>query len=200
MIRPQSTLPPSVDAINVRRENFVFIAVNNSNWATIDVSFRGLTINGAPDPRVAVTNTNKAGTAAGTQIWTADKYPALATVMPIARYAEAQFIIADAKLAANDLPGAVAAINVVRAGRAGVPAYDGTGQTAAQVQATLVEDRRRELFLEGHRLGDLRRYNLPILPAAGTAYTISSGTYGTQACFPLPDVERINNPNVSKTP
>jgi hypothetical protein len=188
----------STDAINVRRENWVFASINNGNWSTVDPSFRGLTINGAPDPRVAVTNTGKAGTTAGTTISTPDKYPTLSTVMPIARYAEAQLIIADAKLAANDVPGAVAAINAARATHPGLPAYDATGQTAAQVQAQLVEERRRELFLEGHRLGDLRRYNLPLLPAAGTAYPGGGGTYGTQSCFPLPDVERINNPNMSK--
>jgi hypothetical protein len=190
----------STDGVNTRRENWAFVSINNSNWSTVDPSFRGLTINGAPDPRVAVTNTNKAGTTQGTVIWTPDKYPALATVMPVARYAEAQLIIADAKLAANDVPGAVAAINAARATHAGLPAYDATGQTAAQVLTQLVEERRRELFLEGHRLGDLRRYKLPILPLAGTAYTLAGGVYDQQSCFPLPDVERINNPNIAKTP
>jgi hypothetical protein len=190
----------STDGVNTRRENWAFVSINNSNWSTVDPSFRGLTINGAPDPRVAVTNTNKAGTTQGTVIWTPDKYPALATVMPIARYAEAQLIIADAKLAANDVPGAVAAINAARATHAGLPAYDATGQTAAQVLTQLVEARRRELFLEGHRLGDLRRYKLPMLPLAGTAYTLAGGVYDQQSCFPLPDVERINNPNIAKTP
>jgi hypothetical protein len=190
----------STDGVNTRRENWAFVSINNSNWSTVDPSFRGLTINGAPDPRVAVTNTNKAGTTQGTVIWTPDKYPALATVMPIARYAEAQLIIADAKLAANDVPGAVAAINAARATHAGLPAYDATGQTAAQVLTQLVEERRRELFLEGHRLGDLRRYKLPILPLAGTAYTLAGGVYDQQSCFPLPDVEKINNPNIAKTP
>jgi len=190
----------STDAVNVRRENWSFVSINNSNFSTVDPSFRGLTINGAPDPRVAVTNTNKAGTTQGTVIWTPDKYPAISTVMPIARYAEAQLIIADAKLAANDVPGAVAAINAARATHPGLPAYDATGQTAAQVLTQLVEERRRELFLEGHRLGDLRRYKLPILPAAGTPYTLASGVYDQQSCFPLPDVERINNPSIPKTP
>jgi hypothetical protein len=190
----------STDAVNVRRENFSFIQINQNSWSTVDPSFRGVTINGAPDPRVAVTNSGRNGTASGTQVWTPDKYPALASAMPIARYAEAQLIVAEAKLAANDLAGAVAAINIVRASRAGVPAYDGTGQTAAQIKAQIVEDRRRELFLEGHRLGDMRRYNLPFLPAAGTAYTTGGGVYGTQTCLPLPDVERINNPNIAKTP
>lgn len=190
----------STDGVNLRRENFSFLFVNQNSFGTLDPTFRGLTINGAADPRVAVTNTGRTGTAAGAQIWTPDKYSALTSAMPIARYAEAQLIVAEAKVAANDLAGAVAAINVVRASRAGVPAYDGTGQTAAQIKATIIEDRRRELFLEGHRLGDLRRYAVAFTPVAGTAYPGGGGIYGTQTCFPLPDVERVNNPNISKTP
>lgn len=184
----------STDAGNVRRQNFVFLAVNQSSWASVDPSFRGLTVNGAPDPRVAVTNAGRNGTA-GVAIWTADKYTSLAVTIPLARYAEAQLILAESKLAANDLAGAVAAINAARAARTGVPAYDGTGQTSAQILTQIMEERRREFFLEGHRLGDLHRYNLPILPAAGTPF-LSGGQYGTQTCFPLPDVERINNPNI----
>ena len=64
--------------------------------------------------------------------------------------------------------------------------------------ATIVEDRRRELFLEGHRLGDMRRLSIPLNPASGTAYPGGGGLYGTQTCFPLPDVERVNNPNIPK--
>jgi len=184
----------STDAANVRRQNYVFLGVNQSQWASVDPSFRGLTVNGAPDPRVAVTNTGRVSTVPGVIIWTPDKYTGLGSTIPLARYAEAQFIVAESKLAANDIAGAVAAINIVRAARSIAP-YDATGQTQAQVLAQIVEERRRELFLEGHRLGDLRRYGLPILPAAGTPF-VSGGVYGTQTCFPLPDVERINNPNI----
>jgi hypothetical protein len=184
------------EGTNVRRQNFSFIAINNNNWATVDASFRNLTVNGAPDPRVALTNTGRAGTAQGSVIWTPDKYPALTTPMPIARWAEAQFIIAEAKASAGDLAGAAAAINAVRATR-NIPAYDPTGQTAAQVQATIVEDRRRELYLEGHRLGDMRRLGIAPQPAAGTPYPGGGGAYGPLTCFPLPDVERINNPNIA---
>jgi starch-binding outer membrane protein, SusD/RagB family len=188
----------STDALNVRRENFAFITINQNSWATVDPSFRGLTINGAADPRVAVTNTGKNGTAAGTQIWTADKYPALNTVMPIARYAEAQLIVAEAKLAANDIAGATTAINAARVTHPGLPTFSSAGLTAADVKTQLIEERRRELFLEGHRMGDVRRYSLPLSPAAGTTYPGGGGTYGTQNCFPLPDVEKINNPNIAK--
>ena len=184
----------STDAGTARRQNYVFLGVNQSNWGSVDPSFRGLTVNGVPDPRVAVTNTGRKGTVQTVEIWTADKYTTLATTIPIARYAEAQFIVAESKLAANDVDGAVAAINAVRATRNIAP-YDATGQTNAEIQAQILEERRRELYLEGHRLGDLRRNNLPLLPAAGTPFT-SGGVYGTQSCFPLPDVEKINNPNI----
>jgi hypothetical protein len=186
----------STDPVNQRRQNFVFVHTAQNFHSTVDVSFRAVTLGGAPDPRVLVTNTTRAGTAPGTVVWTANKYPALTTGIPIAKYAEAQLIIAEARVAANDLPGAAAAINAARNTRTGMPQYDVTGQTAAQVRDQIVEERRRELFLEGHRLGDIRRYSLPLNPAVGAAYTTGGGTYGDQRCFPLPDVERINNPNI----
>ncbi len=185
------------EGTNNRRQTFPFIAINQNNWATVDASFRGLTINGAPDPRVAVTNTGRNGTAQGSVIWTPDKYGSLTTAMPIARYAEAQLILAEARVAANDLAGAATAINAARGGRAALGTYSATGQTAAQVLEQIVEERRRELFLEGHRLGDLRRLGIALTPAPGTAYPGGGGVYGTQSCFPLPDVERINNPSIN---
>jgi hypothetical protein len=189
----------SGDALNARRENYAFLSINQNAFTTVDPSFRGLTINGAPDPRVAITNTGRAGSVTGTQMWTVDKYSALGTVMPVARYAEAQLIVAEARVAANDLSGAAAAINAVRATRTGLPIYSAAGQTAADVQAQIMEERRRELYLEGHRLGDLRRLKIPLTPATGTAFPSGGGNYGAQTCFPLPDVERANNPNIGKT-
>jgi hypothetical protein len=59
----------------------------------------------------------------------------------------------------------------------------------------IIQERRRELFLEGHRLYDFRRFNLPLTPAPGTLYP-KGGEYGTTTCLPLPDIERVNNPNI----
>jgi hypothetical protein len=70
------------------------------------------------------------------------------------------------------------------------------------VQAQVREERRRELFLEGQRLGDIIRFDITMTPPAGTPYPVKGGLYGTdrgsQLCFPLPDVERNNNPNIQK--
>lgn len=186
----------STDGVNVRRQNFSFLSINQNAWSTVGEAFRGLTINGAPDPRVAVTNTGRAGTVQGSIVWTPDKYPAITTVMPITRWAEAQYIIAEAHVVAGNLAGAAAAINAVRATRPGLPQFSEAGLTAAEVQARIVDERRREFFLEGHLLGTLRRLSLPILPATGAPYPGGGGTYGDQTCFPLPDAERINNPNI----
>jgi len=190
----------SMDAVNTRRQNFAFLATGQSFWATIDPSYRGLTLGTGPDPRVAVSALVPArnGTA-GVPIWLADKYNTFTAPMPIAKYAEAQLIVAEASAAAGNYGAAETAINNARnthnTASFTMPQYSVAGQTAAQVQAQIVEERRRELFLEGHRLGDLRRYQLAFTPASGTTYP-SGGTYGTQTCFPLPDVERINNPNI----
>ena len=190
----------STDPVTPRRQNVVFISTAQSNFSSVDTSFRRLTIGGNPDPRVALTNTGKTGTAGKTvsdTIYTPNKFPNAASPIAITKYQEAQLIIAESRVAANDLTGAETAINRSRSQTAGLPAYSATGQTATQVQAQIVEERRRELFLEGHRFGDVRRLNLPLVPPAGTAYR-NGGLYGSQNCFPLPDVERINNPAIPK--
>ncbi|MEX2283793.1 MAG: RagB/SusD family nutrient uptake outer membrane protein [Gemmatimonadota bacterium] len=190
----------SADAVNPRRQNMVFVHTVLNFYSSVDSSFRNLTLNGAPDPRVQVVNSGRTGTqtAAG-QVWQASKYPLVTTPMPIARYAEAQLILAEARTAAGDLNGAATAINNARnSGRTGMPQFSAAGMTTAQVLDQIIEERRRELFLEGHRLGDIRKYNLALRPAAGTPYTIGGGTYGDLRCFPLPAVERNNNPNIAK--
>jgi hypothetical protein len=69
----------------------------------------------------------------------------------------------------------------------------------AQGSQTVAADRARVLFLEGQHLDDVRRLNLPLIPAAGIPYStvyLKGGNYGSERCFPLPDVERLNNPNI----
>lgn len=177
--------------INNRRSNRIFAVNGQSLFYTIEPSARALTLaNGAPDPRVRVTSTG-ARAADGTIAFTQTKYPNLNANMPIARWAEAQLIIAEAEGGAS----AVTALNAVRA-RSGVPAL--SAAEIANLQNTIIEDRRRELFLEGFRLYDMNRFSVPFSPPPGTAFPIKGGTYGTTRCMPLPDVERNNNPTLQK--
>jgi starch-binding outer membrane protein, SusD/RagB family len=189
----------SPDAVNPRRQNLVFINISQSSFSTVDPSYRGLTSPGGttPDPRVVVNDLGRNGTAAGARLFLPAKYAANNAPLRIGSYAEAQLIVAEHLASTGDLPGAAAAINRARARTAGVPTYTlPAGATASDVRAQIIEERRRELFMEGHRLGDIRRYNLPFSPADGAAYPFG-GAYGTQRCFPLPDVERINNPTIA---
>ena len=189
----------SPDAVNTRRQNTVFITIAQSSFTTVDPSFRNVLVPGGTtqDPRVLVTDLNRSGTAAGSRLFIPAKHATSTSPIRIASYAEAQLIVAENAATTGNLAEAEAAINRARARTAGLPPYvRPAGATTADLVAQIIEERRRELFVEGHRLGDLRRYGIAFTPAAGTAYQYG-GVYGTQTCFPLPDVERINNPTIA---
>ncbi|HET9012382.1 MAG TPA: RagB/SusD family nutrient uptake outer membrane protein, partial [Gemmatimonadaceae bacterium] len=189
----------SPDAVNTRRQNTVFVTIAQSSFTTVDPAYRNVLVPGGTtqDPRVAVTDLGRSGTATGSRLFIPTKDNALTAPIRLASYAEAQLIIAENAAATGDINGAVTAINNARSRTAGVPAYVApAGATAADIRAQIIEERRREFFVEGHRLGDMRRYGIAFTPAAGTAYQFG-GVYGTQTCFPLPDVERINNPAIA---
>lgn len=198
---PTFVLNATYSATATRRENMVWSQMYRGFFSAVDPSFRGLTFGGVPDPRVNVVDAGVVGADRATEIWRQTKYPAIGSPIPIARYAEAQLILAEADNAANNTTGAVNIINALHA-KAGIPPYAGGTQT--EVQAQIIEERRREFFLEGQRFGDLIRYNIAIQPAPGAPFPVKGGSYGPntgiQLCFPLPDVERNNNPNIGKTP
>lgn len=175
-----------------RRFNRVYSENNESQLVAVGTRYRGLTVEGVPDTRVVVTDAGRNATD-GTRIWVQGKYGSLATGLPLATYDEAQLIRAEAALRGGSPTNAVNIINALRA-RASLPAYTG-GTSAAEVMALLIEERRRELFLEGHHLWDARRFDLALTPATGTPFA-KGGTYGNTRCLPLPNIERFNNPNI----
>ncbi|HSZ32963.1 MAG TPA: RagB/SusD family nutrient uptake outer membrane protein [Puia sp.] len=78
--------------------------------------------------------------------------------MSIIRNEELILINAEANIQLNNLPQAVTALNVIRAGH-NLPAYSGAMTQSALITEMLYE-RRYSLFMEGHRWIDVRRYNL----------------------------------------
>jgi len=170
-----------------RRSNLVFADNNATTGTASSIGERYRTIG---DTRVPVSQ-GTTTSAPGIRHWFQTKYTLVSAPIPLATYEEAQLIIAEADIRANSLGTALPILNASRT-RGGQTGF--TGTTQAEYLAELVDQRRRELFLESHHLFDVIRFNLSLTPATGTPYHFGGGTYGTQICFPLPASERLNNP------
>ena len=99
---------------------------------------------------------------------TQNKYPSASSPIRIASGAEARLIIAEADIAAGtaaSLQNAAAIIDTFRA-RGNQPPL--SASDPATLRAALIDQRRRELFLEGQHLGDIIRFGVTLTPAAGT--------------------------------
>lgn len=176
-----------------RAENRVFRANNSNGTVTVDPRYRGVTIGSTPDTRVPVADAGRGGSFPQIRLWVQSKYTSLASPIPIATWREALLLRAEAAAAAGNTAAAVGFINQLRTA-ASLPAYVATD--AAAVRAQIPEERRRELFVESHRLFDTIRFDVPLSPAPGEPFPVGGGTYGNNKCLPLPDVERLNNPSL----
>jgi hypothetical protein len=186
--------------ISVRTENRLWSQMRRDNFAGVEGPFQHAVDpagSGQPDPRVLSDSTGGFGNN-GVAIFAARKYPAITSPIPIAHSSEAQLIIAEADVDAHNLLGANAIVNALQTAQ-GLNTFPPFPDSATAMNAIIVE-RGRELFLEGHRLSDYIRYGrtpLPLNPAPATPYPYGAGGfYGSQLCFPLPNIERLNNPNI----
>jgi hypothetical protein len=177
---------------SARRENAVSTRNIRIQIVTVDPSYRKLTFKGVNDPRVELIDAPRPASDGVTDLWYQTKYPDAGSPIPLATWEEAQLIIAEAENAAGNTMGAVEIINKLHE-RTGLPVFESS--TAEEVLDQIIQERARELFLEGHHLGDVNRYNIPLIPAPGTPFKDGGGVYESQTCFPLPDIERQNNPN-----
>jgi hypothetical protein len=189
----------AMDATTARRYNHVFNAISTGGSVTVEVATRKLTTeNGEIDPRSATTQLTTKPADGTSLIFIPNKDNAAsltageAIPMPIARYEEAQLIIAEAQ-------GGAAAVTTINAMRttAGLKPYTGATD-AASITQLIIGERQRVLFVEGFRAFDIERFNVPLNPSAGSTYRFG-GVYGHTVCLPLPDVERFANPNIDPT-
>ena len=175
---------------NSRRYNSVWEETRTGS-VTVTEIFRNLTVGGVPDTRVRVVDGARNGADAQTRLWNQQLYTARSTPIPIARWEEAQLIIAE-------VTGGQTAVNIINNLRTRKSLPGTFASTSAdEIRAQVIEERRRELFLDGHRVGDLRRYNLQLFPAVGLPFP-KGGVYGDVTCLPLPQVEIIANPNITR--
>jgi hypothetical protein len=168
-----------------RRENEVYVYAQRLLYLTVDPRYRDLEIDGAPDPRVPVVDAERVGHDGLTPLWLQEKYLSEGAPMRLASWEEAQLIIAEVQGGQE----AVDAINRLRVDE-GLPSFSSTDPT--EIANQVIEERRREFFLEGQRLNDMLRLGLPF----DTGLDFKGRPFGTTTCLPLPDVERIANPNI----
>jgi hypothetical protein len=115
------------------------------------------------------------------------KYPAQTSPINLSSGWEMRLIEAEVKLVNNDIAGAMAILNARRTGLALAPI---TATTAADAWTALKRERGIELWLEGRRLGDFRRW--AALNRPGTAENMA----GRDLCFATPLSEKETNPNI----
>ncbi len=121
-----------------------------------------------------------------------EKFNGWQAPMTLASGLEARYIAAEAS---GDMAERLALINERRAvGRQSTF----SSNDANAVLRELMEQRARDFWLEGRKMGDYRRNPTAVpyfLPDGGTYYKPGVGSVGDQKCWPVPDAEKRNNPS-----
>ena len=173
----------NASSANQARENRIFNMTFTNAFISVAPPYQGLTVDGKPDPRVPVIDAKKLGQDLVTPFFQQQLYKKVSAPVPIASYAEAQLILAEAS---TDQTEKLAALNRVRALNNISPL---TGTVTDDI---LLEERRRQLFSQGQRYTDMLRKKLPFQTGTNRKGQVYNDAL---TCIPLPDVETQNNPN-----
>lgn len=154
------------------------------------------------DPRVAWVDTGILGDGAveccgSVPFYQQRKYPEAGSDMPLSDWREMRLIEAEALLRDGSWQAAMDIVNDVRAS-VGVDPRETSSLEEAWTH--LKRERGVELWLEGRRLGDLRRWEANGTPGALDAREVPGSESHMQTqdlCFPIPDSELETNPNLS---
>lgn len=180
----------AVYSLNTTREN--------NGWAPVTLTRGEYTVwgtqwEGADDPRVpsqpVLDNQGQIRPAAnGSTPWIRQqKYLDNGAEIALAKGTEMLLLRAEAALRNGDVPGAMALINQARA-QHGLPELDAS--TEAEAWPILHRERGAELWLEGRRFWDLRRWYEETGPAHHDFLS------GRDRCVPISENERLSNRNL----
>lgn len=174
----------NASSANQARENRIFNMTFTNAYISVAPPFQGLTVDGRPDPRVPVADLKpKLGQDLVTPFFQQQLYKTVSAPVPIASYAEAQLILAEAS---TDQTEKLAALNRVRA------LTNISPLTGTVTDAIILEERRRQLFSQGQRYTDMLRKKLPFQTGTNRKGQVYNDAL---TCIPLPDIETQNNPN-----
>jgi hypothetical protein len=171
------------------RENRIYNLTVRNDYLTVSPDYRGLTVGTQADPRVRVNNMNRVGSDNVSAIWQQQKFitGTGGVPFPIASWNEAQLILAEA----TGGQAGIDALNRVRTANGVTTPLVNPG---GDITPLVLEERRRQLFSEGHRYVDMLRKSIPF-PTGVNGQNRKGQVYGPVTCVPLPDVETRNNPN-----
>jgi hypothetical protein len=188
---------------------------NRIYWAGSNSPFRSYTVWRTPyegyyqetnDPRVAWVDTGLTGDAAVMDLGRVPffrqlKYPDADSPIRLASGREMRLVVAEARLRDRDAPGALAIINQLRADVDVAPV---DAATLDDAWALLKRERGIELWLEGRRMFDLRRWQVEGAP--GALHTLEVPGYASRLsserslCYAIPLSERQTNVNLPPIP
>jgi starch-binding outer membrane protein, SusD/RagB family len=150
----------------------------------------------AGDPRIPFWDTGAFPQDGTLPFFSQLKYPSWASAIRLASGLEARYIIAEAELHQGNPASALLLINERREA-GGQGAFVGTGDA---VLAELMDQRSRDFWIEGKRMGDWRR-NMGAVPnilQEGDSYykAVQDGIVRGQTCWPMPFQEYNANENI----
>lgn len=153
---------------------------------TPHASYLNLTVDGVPDPRVPVQRLGFGRAPDGaSEVYLQLKMPLRNSPMPFSSWREAQLMIAEVQGGQT----AVSIVNTLRDTH-DLPHFSATDP--ATIRSQVLEERRRELWMQGNRLGDMLRLGIPFL----TGVNHRNEPYGPETCIPTFLREEISNPNL----
>ena len=133
-----------------RSRNLIYASLFTGNGTTVGPAYRNLTFGGVADPRVKVVNTGLKAFDQVNIIWTPTKYNLPTSPIAIAKYQEAQLIMAEVQ-------GGQPAVDIINAlhAAAGLPAFSSTD--SAEIRSRPSPTRRRVLDAAAGRAAERSR-------------------------------------------
>lgn len=178
---------------SIVEENELWDMITDSQRSSVGPDFRELTIDDTEtaDPRVDVFHdpNDQFGSDGSTVLWQARKYLSADAPVRLASGVEARYIVAE-------LQGGQQAVDIINEVRdhQGIDVDwqpdDPTDED--EILRKVISERSRSLFLEGNRMGNMRRY----LDRYGIDLFPTGEGFGDQTCMPLPNAERDFNPDI----
>ena len=184
--------PQNNSMVNLNTVGFNKAAgMRNHWWPMVDTVQSKLIdpTSGQLDSRVEIRHPNRSlGVDGTTQHYSQWKYKTLGDDIPIIHGREMRLIEAEVFWRNNQLDSAMARLNALRARTGvGLPALPAPAN-ATEVRDRILHERFAEMFMEGHRMSDLYRFNV-------VASTTGLGP-GRLMRFPLSQFEAIWNENI----